>query len=448
MEIEELETREVEHHALAHQYRVLTSQKPFIFMGGGVGCGKTDVGSFWVFNKVQQTPEGSFGLICANTYTQLIDSTLNNLYKNYKKFGIKVKPLEPPKAHKAFSIYVYNQQGWWIEIKCRSLEKYETLSGIETPWWWADEVFMTRQAAIDVLDARLRDTSMPNQALMTTTLDDPSTWMYERFHTNVDHKVTEVIYASTYDNKHNLPDGYIDRLKSNYSKQLYKRMVLCKWVTLDAEMVYYAFGRSYNVDESVEYDKRLPICWTHDFNIGVGKPASSALCQIKKMTNFLGEVELGLIVFDEIIMETSDTNDVIKEFQSRYPNKEEYTIIYGDASGSSRDTRSKTTDYQILNDAGFVEQRVPKKNPPIRERHNNMNRLLLDSRGVTRVLIHPRCKVLIKGLETVKLKKGAQYLEVETYDQHVTTALGYFANEELPMVSNDKYKPQDVPMGS
>jgi len=50
-----------------------------------------------------------------------------------------------------------------------------------------------------------------------------------------------------------------------------------------------------------------------------------------------------------------------------------------------------------------------------------------------RYYIHPRCKTSIKGWETVKLKKGANYLEEETYSQHVTTAIGYFIHDEFPI---------------
>ena len=109
-------------------------------------------------------------------------------------------------------------------------------------------------------------------------------------------------------------------------------------------------------------------------------------------------------------------------------------IVYGDASGRSRDTRSKTTDYFIMEQAGFVRQKVPKANPPIRERHNTVNSLLMNMAGDIRILVHPRCKTLIKGLETVKLIQGAVMLEEQPYEQHVTTALGYLLCEEFPMM--------------
>ena len=67
-----------------------------------------------------------------------------------------------------------------------------------------------------------------------------------------------------------------------------------------------------------------------------------------------------------------------------------------------------------------------------RERHNQMNAMLKAADGTVSLFIHPRCKTLLRGLETVKLKPGAQYVEAETREQHVTTALGYLVTRLFP----------------
>ena len=426
---------ELNYEARPHQMRALTSKKKFIFLGAGVGAGKTDIGALWVIQKVQRTPPGVIGVICANSYSQLFDSTARNLFKNFKKWGIKFKPQEFPRRPAPFNMYVHNGRHW-VEILFRSLDNYEFLSGIETGWWWADEVWQTKEEAIDLLTARLRDKDMEKadslQGLMTTTLDDPSTWMYRMFVENFEANIMDVIYATTYDNQKNLPDGYIEGLKSMYDARLFLRMVMAKWVALSGSVVYAAFNRDDHMDETVFYDDQLPVLWTHDFNIGEKKPASSAICQIKKGTQADGTHGLELHIFDEIIVETSDTNDVIKEFLNRYPDIVD-VIIYGDAAGRAKDTRSKKTDYILMEESGFRNQKVPKSNPPIRDRHNAVNGLLKNMKGHVRMKIHPRCKTLLKGLETVKLKKGTGYLEEETYEQHVTTALGYLVYQEFPI---------------
>jgi hypothetical protein len=162
---------------------------------------------------------------------------------------------------------------------------------------------------------------------------------------------------------------------------------------------------------------------------------SSCLCQIKKAKGPDDIVRPELHVFDEIVVETADTNDVAQEFKQRYGI--ENVIVYGDPAGQARDTRSKATDYMILKDLGFKKQKVARAHPPIRERHNTVNALLKNAEGDIRVKIHPRCKTLIKGLDTVRLRDGAQYLEEETYWQHVTTAFGYLIAYEFPIKKRD-----------
>ena len=314
---------------------------------------------------------------------------------------------------------------------------------MEVGWTWLDETWDTPPEAINVVDARLRDDRAHIQMLMTTTLDDPSTWMYDMVVDKFNPDLMDVIYATTYTNERNLPDGYIDRLKSRYTESMFKRMVLAQWVTLSQTQIYYAFNRDNNINKEIsEYSENLDILWTHDFNIGEGKPMSSLLCQIKKQDG-----QRIITAFDEIILETGDTNQAVNEFKARnwYSNQKHRVKIYGDASGKNKDTRSQTSDYGIHRDAGFKQQNVPTVNPPIRTRHNIVNSLLKNAKGDIRVYIHPRCKTFIKGLETTKLKKGANYIEEETFAQHVTTAFGYLACVEFPEISlrrkNRRIKP-------
>ena len=47
------------------------------------------------------------------------------------------------------------------------------------------------------------------------------------------------------------------------------------------------------------------------------------------------------------------------------------------------------------------------------------------------MFIHPRCVNILKGLETVRLKKGADYVEEDSFVQHVTAAAGYLVETEF-----------------
>lgn len=154
--------------------------------------------------------------------------------------------------------------------------------------------------------------------------------------------------------------------------------------------------------------------------------------------------------FDEIILDTSDTNDASDECAARLEKlnvKPQAVRVYGDASGKAKDTRSKKTDYEILRAAGFTDQRVPDSNPPIRDRHNAVNALFKNAAGDVRAKVHPRCKTLTKGCETVKLRGGASYLEEETREQHVTTAFGYLVAVEFPILRPTEARVTQRPWG-
>jgi hypothetical protein len=429
---------ETRYAARPHQLRAIKSEKQLTFLGAGVGSGKTDCGAICALDRIIETPEGVLGLIAANTYSQLYDATLRNFYKNLARLGWegRVRPRVLSSSHQPMTMKVWNGERW-VEILCRSLDNFESLSGVEIGWFWMDEVWQTKKEAFDIVNARMRDTRMRNRGLLTTTLDDPTSWMYEIFVDGFNEKKMEVIYATTYDNLPNLPEDYIDRLKETYSPRLFKRMVMARWVSLESGQIYYAFDRAVHLKEEAEYVEGIPVCWSLDFNIGQNKPMSSCLGQIKRVFRNGFGWQREMHWFDEIILDSSDTNDAVEEASARLRNlgvAPKEVRVYGDRSGKSGDSRSKKTDYKILAEAGFTNQNVPEANPPIRDRHNSVNSLLRNQQGAVRMLAHPRCKTIAKGMETVRLKKGAAYLEEETREQHVTTAVGYLVHKEFPIL--------------
>lgn len=423
-----------------HQLAAQLSRKRHVAMLCGVGAGKTTTLAGYSFRKMKEGAKTvprdmPQGIICANTYSQLIDSTMRNLFKEWREMGLQFTPNEIPIGKGPIDMKVAID-GKWVTVLCRSLSHYEALAGLEVGWAGVDELFSASAEAVSVLNARVRGKWQHNQTMYCSTLDEPDSFMHKMFVENFDPERMTVIYAPTRANLYNLPPGYIDDLLAMYDERMARRMIDAEWVTLSTGQIYHQFNREIHETEEAEMDPYLPIYWTHDFNIGDGKPMSSCLCQMKKGVSPDGATRRELHVFDEVILDTADTNDAVVELNERYDiaNKEEW-IIAGDAAGKAADSRSKTSDYGILRDAGFTNQIVPSSNPSIRSRHNNVNRLLKSAKGDVRMKIHPRCRTLMKGLETVTTKPGGQYIEKETYHQHVTTALGYLVNSVLPATS-------------
>lgn len=197
--------------------------------------------------------------------------------------------------------------------------------------------------------------------------------------------------------------------------------------------VYYAFERAANVTKSIEVDPGVPVYWSHDFNIALGKPMSSCFFQVREGLDRKGYARKEIHVFDELLQENTSVEEICKKVNEKpWWNSTLMWKITGDAAGKQRSAQNRQSCYDVLREGGFSSHLVPPANPPIRHRHRTLNSLCKSAAGDHRLFIHPRCKNLIKGLETVTMKEGNQLEEQETYEQHVTTALGYGAHQILP----------------
>jgi hypothetical protein len=87
----------------------------------------------------------------------------------------------------------------------------------------------------------------------------------------------DLIRATPLENTH-LPSGYYETLARSYDERFYRQEVLGEFLSLQGGSAYYAFDRSRNVDESLEYDPACRLVWALDFNIS---PMCSVIGQIR-----------------------------------------------------------------------------------------------------------------------------------------------------------------------
>jgi hypothetical protein len=241
----------------------------------------------------------------------------------------------------------------------------------------------------------------------------------------------KVYYSNTYDNPY-LPRSYIDSLKERLDERMARRMIYGEWIELATDVIYYSYERQHNYkDESYQIDKRFPIRLCFDFNIGLGKPLSMVLAQYLPFNDTWH-------FFNEVIVEGQRTLDCMEEAAARglFSFNQQY-IVHGDASGRHNDTRSKTSDYDIIDkflsnyqtkDGRSLNYRVdvPRANPPIRDRHNVVNGYICNSNGVRKLFVYKEAPTVDEGLRLTKLRSGGSYLESdEDRFQHCTTAIGY-----------------------
>jgi hypothetical protein len=238
------------------------------------------------------------------------------------------------------------------------------------------------------------------------------------------------VYFSVTDENPFLPRSYIKKLKDTLDAKMYERMGRGRWIEITSDVIYYAYGDHNFVREDYKIDEFAPIFITHDFNIGKGKPMSACAFQV---------IDNAVRVFREFIIEGADTEEMMDEIESS--GLLDYDTDYyvcGDATGASKSTNSKKSDYDIIkrrlstyrgpNGRISFDFKVPKANPGVRERHNTVNGLCRSKSGHVRLFVYKACPTVNKGMRQTTLKKGGSYIEDDGPNhpyQHVTTALGY-----------------------
>ena len=266
-----------------------------------------------------------------------------------------------------------------------------------------------------------------NIFISATNPDSPSHWVYEYFEMDKPNRTrTKHVYLSSTADNPFLPESYKEQLKNDLDEKMYRRMVKGEWLEIKGDVIYYAYDNYRDIDYDLVPLAPIHISW--DFNIGEGKPLSVSLFQF-----IGGKVE----VFDEVIIHGADTYESLEEIAARgYFNLEATIMVHGDATGASKSTKSKRSDYDIIKKylsnyrhdgmALDFEMCVPKSNPPVRDRHNLVNAYCRNANGVARLNVYRKCKMTHKGMRLTALKKGGSYIEDDSKEyQHVTTALGY-----------------------
>lgn len=140
------------------------------------------------------------------------------------------------------------------------------------------------------------------------------------------------------------------------------------------------------------------------------------------------------IIFDEIVQDDTDTESMANELKQKYPNA--FYNIYGDYSGTSRSTRRRSTDYDIIREILGIkqEQIFVKPNPVVLTRWNIVNWKLCNKNGVRKLFVNENCEHSIKDFRRVVTKKvKGKDMKIEDQDKdsqltHISSAIGYYIN--------------------
>ncbi len=368
------------------QLKFLKSEYGKTLFSGGLGSGKTFGGAMWAVYMTQKYPKCK-GVITANTYTQLKGATLDMFFEILDMLEFT---------------YKYNKQEGIVfveggaEVHTRSMEKYDALRGIEYGWAWSDECAFYKKEAFDVLIGRLRDARGSCQWKGTTT-PNGFNWLYNAF-IEEPLRNSVVIKSKTKDNLANLGGDYYETLHDQYDDKLAQQELEGEFVNLTSGLVYYTFDRRKHLKEYT--GARTSFIIGLDFNV-------DPLCATYVCIDPQGR----LYVVDEEYLRNSNTFEVAKAINVKYPTQQK--VVIADETGNRRKTSAARSDHEILRRANLF---VPGfKNPKVKDRYNNINRLL--EKGL--LFISPNCKKLIADLEKLPYDNKDDSLS------HISDALGY-----------------------
>lgn len=230
----------------------------------------------------------------------------------------------------------------------------------------------------------------------------------------------KIYRASTYSNAHNLPEDYIDSLKSTYPPELVDAYINGYFVNLVGERVYRNFDRELNLSrETVQPGDSLYIGM--DFNVIHGAAIIHVLRDGGRTVHAVDEIH-----------DAYDTDEQIAYLKENYSDHE--INIYPDATGRHRTSANTTeTDIAKLEAAGFNVY-YDYSNPAIKERVYSLSAMICNGKGERRYFVNPdTCPEYVLCLEQQIWGTNGLPDKKEGLD-HKTDAAGYYIHYEFPIV--------------
>lgn len=213
----------------------------------------------------------------------------------------------------------------------------------------------------------------------------------------------------------------LQALRCDMDTKLYRQEYEASFETLQAR-VYYAFCREANVTDLVLIPD-APLLIGMDFNVNpmtaVVTQRAGDQCQ----------------VIDEIVLPDSNTQEMMDEINRRYRGRK--GVVHPDPSGAARKTSAPVgqNDFALIRQAGWPV--YPGKHVPVVDRITNVNTLLCNAKGVRRLLISPKCRQLIRALDTLTYKENTKIPDKSAGQDHITDALGYLVVNVFPIIRSE-----------
>lgn len=237
----------------AKQEAFVRSRSPVLLYRGGIASGKTIAGDIRSIVRRYAYP-GTIQLIGGPSWDQVRDGTMTTLRRVLNPDCIAY---ENKVEH---VIGLDNGSGFIF----RTLDDPDVLRSLEFHDAYIDESALCAPQALDITLGRLRlpyaDPTFMHSCWMTTTPRGMD-WTLDVFGEE-GREGYEVVHSTIYDNRSNLPDGYIERLEDKYRDTPFFEQELLGRYTAFEGLVYPMFTRETHVIAA-------PFALS-DANVGVG----------------------------------------------------------------------------------------------------------------------------------------------------------------------------------
>lgn len=293
------------------------------------------------------------------------------------------------------------------EISLRGADNYDSLRGVGLNFIVLDEAAdIDSEAWYEVLRPTLSDTGGHCLFLGTPKGMNWFKDIYDYHQT----RTNWISFQFTTVDGGNVPESEVEQARLDLDARTFSQEFLATFENFSG-IIAYAFAQ-HNIKPAEPVTALEPLILGTDFNV------SPMSCCVMRQT------KTGLHQLDEIVLNSSNTTELITEIQNRYPKNP--ITIYPDPAGVQRKTSANgNTDIKLLESAGFTV-RYHRQHPLVKDRINAANSLFfLRADNSTRFYIDAKCRHTIKSLQQFCYKPDSQIPDKDSGFDHQFDALTY-----------------------
>ena len=308
------------------------------------------------------------------------------------------------------------------EISLRGADNYDSLRGVGLNFVCIDEAAdINSEAWYEVLRPTLADTG--GHALFLGTPKGMN-WFKDIYDNHLTRKSWMSFQFTTLDGG-NVPEEEVQQAREDMDARTFSQEFMATFENFSG-IIAYAFGQ-HNIKQADSVNPNEPLILGTDFNV------SPMSCTVMRRTKD------GLHCVDEIVLYSSNTNELIDEIRNRYPKNP--IQIFPDPAGVQRKTSANgNTDIKLLENAGF-QVRYHRQHPLVKDRINAANSLFfLRDDKTTRFYVDPKCKHTIKSLQQFCYKEDTQIPDKDSGFDHMFDALTYAIQFLFPINKEIEYR--------